>query len=98
MKKTKIIIYDPNIGNTQEIKSPLYYLKKMSNNRLTYIWVDTQTQEKQSFNIHKGLLTKLSHQEIQDITINIINGIKKIQKNYNVTTPLTKININYRIL
>ena len=98
MKKTNIIIYNPNINDTQLFEPYLDHLKKISNHRLIYFWVDIQTEEKQSFNIQKGLLTKLSSLEIKNIVINLVNSVKRVQENYNINTSIRKININYRIL
>ena len=98
MKKTNIIIYNPNINDTQLFEPYLNHLKKISNHRLIYFWVDIQTEEKQSFNIQKGLLTKLSSLEIKNIVINLVNSVRRVQENYNINTSIKKININYRIL
>lgn len=98
MKKTNIIIYNPNINDTQLFEPYLNHLKKISNHRLIYFWVDIQTEEKQSFNIQKGLLTKLSSLEVKNIVINLINSVRRVQENYNINTSIRKININYRIL
>ena len=98
MKKTNIVIYNPNIDDTQLFEPYLDHLKKISNHRLIYFWVDIQTEEKQSFNIQKGLLTKLSSLEIKNIVINLVNSVKRVQENYNINTSIRKININYRIL
>ena len=98
MKKTNIIIYNPNINDTQLFEPYLNHLKKISNHRLIYFWVDIQTEEKQSFNIQKGLLTKLSSLEIKNIVINLVNSVRRVQENYNINTSIRKININYRIL
>ena len=98
MKKTNIIIYNPNINDIHLFTPYLDHLKRISNHRLIYFWVDIQTEEKQSFNIQKGLLTKLSSLEIKSIVTNLIDSMKKVQENYNVNTSIKKININYRIL
>nr|ALO20712.1 hypothetical protein [Liriope tetraphylla] len=98
MKKTSIIIYNPNINDTQLFEPYLNNLKKISNHRLVYFWVDIRTEEKQSFNIQKGLLTKLSSLEIKNIVINLVNSVRKVQENYSINTSIRKININYRIL
>lgn len=98
MKKTKIIIYNPNIEDNTKLRSSFDYLKNVANNRLIYLWVDTQTEEKQFFNIQKGLLTKLSSKETSSILLNLMNSLKKIKENYNVNTAIKQITINYRIL
>ena len=98
MKKTRVTIRNPNTLNTKEIIISLKGLRSLTEDKFIYLWADAQTHENRSFNIQKGLITKLSSQELPNIALRIVNSAKELSQNYNITSELKKININYRII
>ena len=97
MKKTRIIVENPELLNTQEIERKLKTLKSLNPKKLIYVWIDVQTEDRVSFNVHKGLLTRLSVREVNSISYNTLRTLRKVQQNYNVTSSFKTLNINYRI-
>lgn len=69
MKKNFSIITLTTITN-KDLKSSLNKLKSSNYAKLIYLWINAHGDNNISFNILKGTLTKLTSQEINNITDN----------------------------
>ena len=97
MKKNFSIITLTTITN-KDLKGCLNKLKNSNYTKLIYLWINAHGDNNISFNILKGTLTKLTSQEINNITNNSLWTCRQLKQNYNVHTPLVKITVNYKIL
>ena len=69
MKKNFSIITLTTITN-KDLKNCLNKLKSSNYTKLIYLWINAHGDNNISFNILKGTLTKLTSQEINNITNN----------------------------